>query len=58
MNQRNRQLIPSFSRPTSRVMIRRAAQYGEDLLGLIYESLREFQLPVKDKTILLKPNLV
>jgi uncharacterized protein (DUF362 family) len=58
MNQRNRQLIPSFSRPPSRVMIRKVARYEEDLLALIYESLREFQLPVKDKTVLLKPNLV
>jgi uncharacterized protein (DUF362 family) len=58
MNQRNRELIPSFSRPPSRVMIRKVARYEEDLLALIYESLSEFKLPVKDKTILLKPNLV
>jgi uncharacterized protein (DUF362 family) len=58
MNQRNRQLIPSFSRPASQVMIRKAARYEEDLLALIYESLCEFSLPVKDKTVLLKPNLV
>jgi uncharacterized protein (DUF362 family) len=58
MNQRNRELIPSFSRPPSRVMIRRVARYEEDLLALIHESLSEFQLPVRDKTILLKPNLV
>jgi uncharacterized protein (DUF362 family) len=58
MNQRNRELIPSFSRPPSRVMIRKVARYEEDLLAVIYESLREFQLPVKGKTILLKPNLV
>jgi uncharacterized protein (DUF362 family) len=58
MSQRNRELIPSFSRPPSRVMIRKVARYEEDLLALIYESLSEFKLPVKDKTILLKPNLV
>jgi uncharacterized protein (DUF362 family) len=58
MNQRNRQLIPSFSRPPSRVMIRNAARYEQDLFALIYESLLEFQLPVKDKTVFLKPNLV
>jgi uncharacterized protein (DUF362 family) len=58
MNQRNRQLIPSFSRPPSRVMIRRAARYEQDLFALIYESLREFELPIRDKTVLLKPNLV
>src|SRR4029077_7092374 len=58
MSQRNRELIPSFSRPASRVMIRKVARYEEDLLALIYESLSEFKLPVKDKTMLLKPNLV
>ena len=39
-------------------MIRKVARYDEDLLAVIYESLNEFKLPVKDKTILLKPNLV
>src|SRR5215468_7323307 len=58
MNQRNRELIPSFSRPASRVLIRKVARYEEDLLGILYESLREFALPVKDKTVLLKANLV
>jgi uncharacterized protein (DUF362 family) len=58
MNHRNRQLIPSFSRPPSRVLIRKVARYEEDLLGILYESLREFALPVKDKTVFLKANLV
>jgi uncharacterized protein (DUF362 family) len=51
-------LIPSFQRPASRVAIRRAASYDEDLPALLYETLREFQLPVRGKTVLLKPNLV
>jgi uncharacterized protein (DUF362 family) len=55
---RDRTLIPSFQRPTSRLVIRRAANYEQDLAALIYESLREFNLPMKDKTVLLKPNLV
>src|ERR1700682_2925822 len=55
---RNRELIPSFQRPASRVMIRRAARYELELGALIYESLVEFALPVKDKVVLLKPNLV
>jgi uncharacterized protein (DUF362 family) len=55
---RNRKLIPSFQRPTSRVMIRRAASYEQELGTIIYESLVEFALPVKDKVVLLKPNLV
>jgi uncharacterized protein (DUF362 family) len=55
---RNRELIPSFHRPASRVLIRRAANYEQELSTLIYESLVEFALPVKDKVVLLKPNLV
>jgi uncharacterized protein (DUF362 family) len=39
-------------------MIRRAANYEEELGTLIYESLVDFNLPVKDKVVLLKPNLV
>jgi len=58
MNHRNRQLVPPFSRPPSRVLIRKVARYEEDLLAVIHESLREFALPVKDKTVLLKANLV
>ena len=58
MNIRNRQLIPSFQRPVSRVLIRRATSYQQELGELILESLREFKLPVQDKTVLLKPNLV
>jgi uncharacterized protein (DUF362 family) len=55
---RDRELIPSFQRPASRVMIRRAARYELELGALIYESLVEFALPVKDKVVMLKPNLV
>jgi uncharacterized protein (DUF362 family) len=58
MNLRKHELIPSFLRPPSRVMIRKVARYEEDLFSVIYESLVEFALPIKDKTVLLKPNLV
>jgi len=58
MNLRNSELIPSFSRPASRVLVRKVGQYEEDLLAIIHESLAEFRLAVKDKTVLLKPNLV
>ncbi len=51
-------LEPSFSRPTSRVAIRRASDYQADLSGLLFETLREFKLPVQGKTVLLKPNFV
>jgi len=51
-------LIPSFQRSTSRVAIRRIANYEQDLPAVLYETLSEFNLPVKDKTVLLKPNFV
>ena len=51
-------LVPSFQRPPSRVAIRGVASYEQDLSALIYETLREFDLPVKGKRVLLKPNLV
>jgi uncharacterized protein (DUF362 family) len=51
-------LIPAFQRPASSVVIRRAANYEQGLAAMIYESLLEFKLPIKDKSVLLKPNLV
>ncbi len=54
----NRSLLPAFSRPPSRVAIRRAANYQADLSDLLFETLREFDLPVRGKKVLLKPNLV
>ena len=58
MPNRDAALIPTFQRPPSSVAIRRAADYSEDLPELIHETLCEFRLPVKGKTVLLKPNLV
>lgn len=51
-------LLPSFKRPPSRVAIRHAASYEVDLAALLLETLLEFNLPVRDKTVLLKPNFV
>ncbi len=58
MSYSNASLMPSFNRPPSRVVIRRAASYEGDLEGLVWESLREFQPPVRDKKVLIKPNFV
>jgi uncharacterized protein (DUF362 family) len=58
LTMRNPSLIPSFQRPSSSVVIRRAANYEIDLAAVIYESLAVFKLPVAGKTVLLKPNLV
>ena len=51
-------LAPSFTRPASRVAICRAQSYEADLPALLFETLREFDLPVRGKTVLLKPNFV
>src|SRR5271168_3829320 len=51
-------LLPPFSRPESRVAIRRVSKYEADLGAVLFETLSEFDLPVRGKTVLLKPNLV
>jgi uncharacterized protein (DUF362 family) len=51
-------LLPPFSRPASRVVIRSVNSYQADLAAILYESIKEFDLPVRGKTVLLKPNLV
>jgi uncharacterized protein (DUF362 family) len=51
-------LMPSFTRPPSRVAIVRTADYGQDLGAQLYEALQEFALPVKGMKVLLKPNFV
>jgi uncharacterized protein (DUF362 family) len=58
MPRESTKLLAPFSRPVSRVAIRRAGTYQEDLASVLYETLREFDLPVRGKTVLLKPNLV
>ena len=51
-------LIPPFSRPPSRVAIRNSLTYQSDLAAVLYETLGEFDLPVRGKSVLLKPNFV
>lgn len=54
----SKSLVPSFQRPSSRVAIRRNANYKQDLSSLLYETLLEFDPPIRGKTVLLKPNFV
>jgi uncharacterized protein (DUF362 family) len=51
-------LLPPFSRPHSRVAIRRVPTYQSNIASVLYETLREFDPPVRGKVVLLKPNLV
>jgi uncharacterized protein (DUF362 family) len=51
-------LIPSYQRSVSRVAIRRVGSYQAELVAPMIETLREFDLPIRGKTVLLKPNFV
>ncbi len=58
MTLRNQTLIPSFQRPPSQVVIRRVGNYQAEIASVMLESMIPFALPVKGKSVLLKPNLV
>jgi uncharacterized protein (DUF362 family) len=51
-------LMPPFTRPLSRVAIVRSGSYDRDLGALLFEMVRKFDLPVKGKKVLIKPNFV
>jgi len=51
-------LVPSYQRRVSRVAIRRVQSYQAELVAPMIETLREFDLPIRGKTVLLKPNFV
>jgi uncharacterized protein (DUF362 family) len=51
-------LTPPFQRPHSRVAIRSSITYQSDIAAVLHETLSEFKLPVRGKTVLLKPNFV
>ena len=50
--------MPSFTRPPSRVAIVRSSSYDRDLSALLFDAMREFDLPVSGKKVVLKPNFV
>lgn len=51
-------VMPSFTRPPSRVAIVRSDNYRRDLGATLLEALQEFGLPVRGLKVLLKPNFV
>ena len=58
MSLAKRAMVPSFARPASWVAIVRADSYQMDLGTLIFNALREFDLRLRDKRVVLKPNFV
>jgi uncharacterized protein (DUF362 family) len=51
-------LMPSFTRPPSRVAIVRCSGYNRDVGAVLLQALQQFDLPVKGRKVLLKPNFV
>jgi uncharacterized protein (DUF362 family) len=58
MSYSNTRLLPSFNRPPSKVAIRAVSSYEADVEAIVWETLQEFQPPVRDQSVLIKPNFV
>ncbi|HET7212232.1 MAG TPA: DUF362 domain-containing protein [Terriglobia bacterium] len=58
MSYSNTRLVPPFNRSPSAVAIRSVASYEADVGAILWEALQELRPPVRDKSVLLKPNFV
>ena len=58
MSYSNTRLVPPFHRSPSTVAIRRVASYESDVEAILCETLQELRPPVRDKSVVLKPNFV
>ncbi|HEX5412745.1 MAG TPA: DUF362 domain-containing protein [Terriglobia bacterium] len=58
MSYSNTRLAPPFHRSASAVAIRAVSSYEADVEAILSETLQELGPPVRDKSVLLKPNFV
>ena len=58
MSYSNTRLVPPFHRSPSTVAISAVANYEADVEAILWETLHELGPPVRDKSVLLKPNFV
>lgn len=58
MSYSNTRLVPPFNRSPSAVAIRSVSSYEADVETILWETLQELRPPVRDKSVLLKPNFV
>ena len=58
MSYSNTRLAPPFNRSPSAVAIRSVSTYEADVEEILWETLQELRPPVRDKSVLLKPNFV
>jgi uncharacterized protein (DUF362 family) len=58
MSYSNTRLAPPFHRSSSAVAIRAVSSYEADVEAILWETLQELGPPVRDKSVLIKPNFV
>lgn len=58
MSYSNTRLVPPFNRSPSAVAIRSVPSYEAGVEAILWETLQELRPPVRDKSVLLKPNFV
>jgi uncharacterized protein (DUF362 family) len=58
MSYSNTRLVPPFHRSESAVAIRAVSSYEADVEAILCETLQELRPPVRDKSVILKPNFV
>jgi uncharacterized protein (DUF362 family) len=58
MSYSNTRLVPPFNRSPSAVAIRSVSNYAANVEAILWEMLQELRPPVRDKSVLLKPNFV
>jgi uncharacterized protein (DUF362 family) len=58
MSYSNTRLAPPYNRSPSAVAIRSVSSYEADVAVVLWEMLHELRPPVRDKSVLLKPNFV
>jgi uncharacterized protein (DUF362 family) len=58
MSYSNTRLVPPYHRSSSAVAIRTVSSYEADVEAILLETLQELGPPVRDKSVLIKPNFV
>jgi uncharacterized protein (DUF362 family) len=58
MSYSNTRLVPPYHRSSSAVAIRAVSSYEANVEAILFETLQELGPPVRDKSVLIKPNFV
>jgi uncharacterized protein (DUF362 family) len=58
MSYSNTRLVPPYHRSSSAVAIRTVSSYEADVEGILWETVQQLAPPVRDKSVLIKPNFV